>query len=203
MFTLHNLKLNGRLMLKNVMITCYVPLKSWQQWVGGVDISSRRCQRSPSLCGFNPTWLLHVRIPFAARGPNLLCRLRSSKIIRGHIWRGNWYGSKWQMTAAEEESANVCVQKESVFVQVFPLRDPSSGSDYKAAGILARFRLRDEKKSGDGSYVNNRSGLCWHLPASEPHPLTPISSVSCATATRCDCCPHLSLKWPLTFSILY
>ncbi|CAJ1050301.1 Hypothetical predicted protein [Xyrichtys novacula] len=68
------------------------------------------------------------------------------------------------MTAATELSANVCVQNESVFVQVFPFRvsvgDPSSGSDYKAAGILGRFRLTDEKKTKDGSYVNNRSGLC-------------------------------------------
>ncbi len=131
--------------------------------------------------------------PICSPGQNLFCWLRSSKIICGQIWEGNWYGSKWQMTAATELSANVCervcVSKERVCLfkcflymcpracaRTFPVvGDPSSGSYYKAAGILGQFRLTDEKKTKDGSYVNNRRGLCWHLPASNPHPLTPLA----------------------------
>lgn len=81
-------------------------------------------------------------------GCNLLCRLRLSKIICGQILEGDWYRSKWQMTATTGLSANVCTSEESACLfKCFPRKwppacaqtpagDPSHGSCYKAAGIL-------------------------------------------------------------------
>lgn len=129
---------------KNVMITCYIAHKSWAG-VCAVSISSL------ALKGLACLWI-QSNMTFACQDPiyspgwNLLCRLRSSKIICGQIWEGNWYGSKWQMTAATGPCANVCegvCPKRACaclfkcFLYACPrvcARDPSSGSYYKAVG---------------------------------------------------------------------
>lgn len=126
--------------------------------------------------------------PICSPGWNLFCRLRLSKIIRGQIWGGIWYGSKWQMTAATGQSANVCEvvcpTRGCARLSKCPLYSCPHACAWKSIiwVILqssghppGRFRLTDEKKTKDGSYVNKRRGLCWHLPPWNHQPLTPLA----------------------------
>lgn len=125
--------------------------------------------------------------PICSPGWNL-CRLRLSKIIRGQIWGGIWYGSKRQMTAAMGQSANVCEvvcpKRVCACFSKCPLHACPHACAWKAIIWVAlqssghptsQFRLTDEKKSEDGSYVNKRHGLYWHLPPWNHQPLTPLA----------------------------
>lgn len=125
--------------------------------------------------------------PICNSGRNLLCRLRSSKIICGQIWKATDMdpNGRWQQQQRALMCVCVCMYPKTECVFLLCVRvhvpahsvkgDPSSGSYYKPAGIHGQFRLMDEKKTQDGSYVNNRHSFCWHLPASNLQPLTPLA----------------------------